>query len=88
MNKKAFDKLSDDLHTDYSIPRLTRLIEGMTLLASKGDVQRWDIAAEHDELFADGPEPTDEAWTEDELRRLLTLGWFWDDEVDSWATFC
>ncbi len=41
--------------------------------------------AEHDEIFAEGPEP--EAMAPEDAARLDDLGWRWDGSLGSWCKF-
>lgn len=70
------------------------VVEGLTIIARTGEIPRGlaeqgetdgmtgYISAEHDIIYAPPCEPTEE-----EIIRLKELGWFWCDEVDSWAIF-
>lgn len=63
-----------------------QVIEGLQILSRYGDPQEHDICAEHDIIYAcPGVGPKDPST--EELQRLEDLGWFWDDQVDSWARF-
>ena len=45
---------------------------------------RGRMDAEHDQIWVDGPPPDKIPADSKELKKL---GWFWDEEVDSWSYF-
>lgn len=50
------------------------IIEGLTILEKYRDTQGgFDVGAEHDILYA---YPTDQPLSQDDIKRLVELGWF------------
>jgi hypothetical protein len=71
----------DTVGTDFDIPRIQRMTEGLTIIAEH--CSETETAAEHDVLYAGNADEIPPA----QMDRLDVLGWFWDDEVDCWAFF-
>lgn len=62
------------------------VLRGLEILQSyKPDGETWNCDAQHDELFAQGPEPS--ALGGDDAKELEKLGFRWDNQVESWAVF-
>jgi hypothetical protein len=62
---------------------LNQLIRGAQLLGT--DMDSHDVCCEHDQIYIFGTAP-DELSVE-ASRELETLGWFWDEETDSWSHY-
>ncbi len=62
---------------------MKRVYEGLAVLV-KYDPNGY-FAAEHDEIFAGGPEPI--RITEEDLATLKKLGWSWDESLPAWHKF-
>lgn len=64
--------------------KIDKIIEGLQIFAKYDEAL---VEAQHDTLYA-GPvgASAGEILGADE-KRLKELGWFFDDSVDSWATF-
>ena len=64
--------------------RQLSIIEGLKIFSARGI---WGVQAIHDELLA-GPEPdATTTLTDDDKKRLETLGWFEDPEHGCWGFF-
>ena len=61
-----------------------RLIEGLALLREMAGVD-FDVAGEHDTLYAGGPDP--EELSKEETEALAELGWHWDTDYECWRKF-
>lgn len=64
--------------------KIDKIIEGLQIFAKHKEAL---VEAQHDAIYA-GPvgSGVGEISSDDE-KRLKELGWFFDDSVDSWATF-
>lgn len=69
--------------TDYSIPKIDRLIEGLTII--KKYEPNSDFSAAHDEFYAGG-EKYDE-YSEEDKQRLEVLGFMYDKSLPSFMVF-
>ena len=66
---------------------MEEVIEGLLILREYMIESRWDMAAEHDQIWA-GPDTASEMEiNEIDLDKLEELGWFIDEEFDSWTKF-
>jgi hypothetical protein len=85
----------------YNGNRMLQIAAGLQILANHGG--RYDVAAEHDIIYAgctaeisdedaegldgEGPNPRDQRLSKEEQKKLEDLGWFIDSETTSWAFF-
>ena len=74
---------SDTVSPDLSIPRSTRFLKGLEIIA-KYELDP-DFAAEHDIFYFGNYETTIVLMTEDEQRTMFTYNWV--EAEDSWAFF-
>ena len=65
---------------------MKNIVEGLNILLKHSD-SKGDFAAGHDQIWA-GVNASDMNISESELEILEELGWFIDDEYDSWSHFC
>ena len=65
---------------------MKRILEGLNILAKYSD--SGDFAAEHDQIWAGPDDASEMEISEEDLKTLDDLGWFIDDEFDSWSHFC
>jgi hypothetical protein len=56
-----------------------------TLYEYKPDGETWSVDAQHDELFAHGPEPS--ALSDEDAKQLKDDGWTWSESHFSWHKF-
>jgi hypothetical protein len=72
------------------MPKLGAVIEGLEILAkySKNGRESHGVAAEHEIIYAGGSdiEELDDI-PEEDRERLKELGWFWAEDVSSWAIY-
>jgi hypothetical protein len=68
--------------TDFSIPRIDRLIGGLMLF--KRMLGADEVSAEHDVIYA-GPATND--LSSDALTELDRLGWHWEEQYECWEFF-
>jgi len=61
-----------------------KVLEGLLIL--KKYFPEGDIAAQHDEIYAGG-DASEVEISESDKKRLDDLGWFIDEEEDSWKKF-
>lgn len=66
--------------SDYN--RVRDLIVGLEIFQRHGEKS---VSAEHDVIYA-GPSAKDKL-EESDRDTLRAAGWFWDEEVESWAIF-
>jgi len=66
---------------------MKRILEGLKILDKYTPEGRGDFAAEHDQIWA-GIDADDMDISEEDLEKLDDLGWFLDEEFDSWSHFC
>jgi hypothetical protein len=64
---------------------MKRIRAGLNILAKYSD--NGDFAAEHDQIWA-GIDASEMEIDEEDLKELDDLGWFIDEEFDSWSHFC
>lgn len=60
---------------------MKHIFEGLSILLKY--VPEGSCCAEHDVLYAEGPQEV----SPDDRDRLLSLGWRWDVNAGSWARF-
>ncbi len=65
---------------------MNNIIEGLIILRGY-DSKAGDFCAEHDQIWA-GPELDFEDFNKEDVLKLEALGWFYDDDVESWSHFC
>jgi hypothetical protein len=90
MKLDAWEKLSDKEHGKPKDNKMLCVANGLRLLEQKLcelNADSYSVCAEHDELFASGPPPSDITWFDTELEMLAAWGWRWDEDLDSWAIF-
>jgi len=80
--KKAVDEVTRDRYTSDH----RRIAKGLLVLATK-TAEQYGCCAEHDIFYANGPSPdNEEAWSDEEIRQMLTWGWEWnEDSGESWS---
>jgi hypothetical protein len=72
-----YNGLRDKAETDHTKTHAVRMVEGLTLLIKLGCA---NVAAEHDVVYAGGPEIKD--LSEEDARTLCELGWNdWGDDM-------
>lgn len=64
---------------------LSTLLEGMQILNKYMGKVEGECAAEHDIIYLPGP--SKEELSAEDAKRLDDLGFFFDDQYDSWARF-
>ncbi len=65
---------------------LAGVIRGLQLLAKyceHGEETHWVINGEHEIVYAQSNHKDD--WSDEDVKLMEGYGWFWDDDVDSWA---
>ncbi len=62
---------------------MNRILEGLIIL--KKYVANGSFSAEHDEIYAGGD--GQENMTEEDKKKMDELGWFFDEDNDSWTHF-
>jgi len=63
-----------------------KVIRGLQILQGyKADGVTWNCEAQHDVLYADGPDPA--ALGGNDAKELEDLGWCWDSGSGSWRRF-
>jgi hypothetical protein len=45
------------------------------------------VSAEHDVIYAHGPDPDEDKISKKDKRKLKNLGWYWDEKFQCWAHF-
>ena len=82
------DEESDRLYmSDPKAKSIGAFIEALTILARyvEGGVEKKHFSgAEHDVFYAGGDGPVEDS---EDGRRLLSLGWHYEDETESWAYY-
>ena len=63
---------------------MERIKEGLEILL-KYNCKDKDFSAEHDQVWAGGPEPSE--LSAEDSAALDGLGWFWDEEFECWSHF-
>ena len=63
------------------------ILGGLKILEKYTPEDLGDFAAEHDQIWA-GIDADDMDISEEDLEKLDELGWFLDEEFDSWSHFC
>ena len=64
--------------------KVDSVIKGLKLLRNY-DADDCGIAVERDLIYAGGDCSQVERMAEEDVAKLVTCGWFWDDTVDSWT---
>lgn len=67
------------------MPKFIDIVTGMNILAKHVNPEKDYAQAEHDELYLPGPAP--ETLGDDEVEKLKSLGFSWDDHNESWHVF-
>jgi len=63
----------------------TKVLRGLTILDRYRPNQKvWAVSAEHDELFSEGPHPSE--LSEEHMKQLSEDGWNWN-EYQCWRRF-
>lgn len=62
--------------------KISAVIEGLQIL-QKTDDSEYTIDAAHDQIWAGGERHV----SEEERKRLLELGWFFDTDIERWSAF-
>jgi len=64
---------------------MKRILKGLEIFSKYKE--NGDFAAEHDKIWA-GADVSDMDISKEDLKLLDELGWFIDEEFDSWSHFC
>lgn len=63
----------------------TKVLRGMTILdVYRPDGERWELDAQHDEIFCEGPHPSE--LSADHAKQMLDEGWTWSEQ-ECWHRF-
>lgn len=60
-----------------------KFAEGVAILAKYANADGYTIASNHDEVFFGGHIEA----SEEDTRKLESLGWYWDYNRESWGCF-